>query len=127
VPVNVVRVQVNTVEMNRLWGHNGEIAVYLRGRAEAIRRRQQSLAAVRTGAMRASVTVFGPYVDVLEIRYHVGPTATSPTGYPYPLAVEFGTSRMAAQPFIRPSAEAVTGVISGQTTTGTAWATGRRG
>jgi hypothetical protein len=71
---------------------------------------QQATAAVDTGRMKASVSsrdakdTQGPYTDV-------GPTATDDRGFPYPLAVEFGYGNQRAQPFIRPSADVVTGEI----------------
>lgn len=62
----------------------------------------QQLAAVDTGAMRASISASGPGgaplgLDALEAE--IGPTVS------YAPYVEFGTSRAAPQPFMGPAAD----------------------
>lgn len=72
-----------------------ETAADLQRLGQKAARNMRQLAPVDTGRLRNSIGVTngsdsrGPYVDV-------GPTTD------YAIHVEFGTSRMAAQPFVRP-------------------------
>lgn len=68
------------------------------GKAAAdIRAQAQYIAPVDTGALRSSITV----KNISSLESIVGPTVNY-AGY-----VEYGTSRMGAQPYMRPAAEAV--------------------
>lgn len=75
--------------------------VVVQASARAIRDTMESFAPVDEGEMRESIsyeTKLLPGGATAEI----GPTATR-DGFPYPMAVEYGTSRMAPQPFAGPA------------------------
>lgn len=65
--------------------------------AEEIQFLAQELAPVRTGALKASIHV--QRIDHLALQVRADA--------PYAAYVEYGTSRMAAQPFMTPAIEAV--------------------
>lgn len=63
--------------------------------AQMILVEMQMLTPVDTGRLRASETI-----QAMPGRYVVGPV-----GVPYAAYVEFGTSRMRAQPYVRPAVQ----------------------
>jgi len=87
----------------------GEALIFVRLLGEAVAQHQRQNAPVQTGRMRDSVVVDGPHSDFLGVYCDVGPTATTPDGFPYPLVVEYGAKEhdgvpaRPAHPFIRPS------------------------
>lgn len=75
-------------------------AVATRKTATAINRDAKALAPVDTGNLRASLGVeFSGDGRAGVMRAEIGPSAS------YGLYVEMGTSRMAAQPYLRPATE----------------------
>lgn len=74
-----------------------DLAHIIREGAFEVARQARGRAPVRTGALRASITV----LRFDELRYGVGAFA------PHASYVEHGTSRMRAQPYLRPSIQEV--------------------
>jgi HK97 gp10 family phage protein len=100
----VKKLEIHQAEMARLFGPSGEVARDLERRGDVVADSQKRRAAVDTGRMRDSVTRSNAEADQIGVQVDIGPTATA-NGFPYPMAVEFGTSTRPAQPFIRPSLE----------------------
>jgi HK97 gp10 family phage protein len=91
----VVKVNTSRLEgvISKLPGAAAEAASMT---ADQIVLKARAIVPVRTGALRASITKMGG-----GMRW----VATATAGYA--IFVEFGTRKMAAQPFLRPAAEAV--------------------
>lgn len=83
-----------------LTGPNGPVAKHLLQLAQRVERRAKQLAPVDTGRLRSSITS-GLAEDGSTVAGLVG------TDVDYAVHVEYGTYRMAPQPFMRPALEEV--------------------
>ncbi len=78
------------------------IQAAMQATAEAAKAEAQSLAPVRTGLLRSSI-----YADVNAPGGSARRTLVLGADAPYALYVELGTSRQAAQPFLRPAIDKI--------------------
>lgn len=99
--MKVTRVVLRDRQLNRLLhGPDGAIAQYLLQAVQRVERRAKQLAPVDTGRLRSSITS-GLAEDGSTVAGLVG------TDVDYAVHVEYGTYRMAPQPFMRPALEEV--------------------
>lgn len=76
----------------------------LRDLAEDVARDAEALAPMRTGALKTSVHIDNVFSNAAYVQANPrDPKDVKPEEQPYAYFVEKGTSRMAAQPFLRPA------------------------
>jgi HK97 gp10 family phage protein len=101
-----IRLQHNDRALHKLFaGQDGPVAAHIERICLRIERRAKQLCPVDTGRLRSSIST-AIIVDGRSISGIVG------TNVEYAPYVEFGTSRMEAQPYLRPAFYAVTGTTA---------------
>lgn len=96
--------RVNMEEFNQFaHGETREVAAFLERIGAKVERRAKYLCPVDTGRLRSSIT-HGLFVADGTFEERIG------TDVEYAAFVELGTSRMSAQPYLRPALAAETGM-----------------
>ena len=94
---DVVIYRLNEAELNRLvFLPEGPLGQHLLRVAIRVEKRAKYMSPVDTGRLRSSIT-HALFREDGELVAHIG------TNVEYALFVELGTSRMSAQPFLRPA------------------------